>query len=744
MMVKPESPFKEMRIPEDNDILQSEEPELIQISASRPTFPVVVNTTDEFLGLQAQGDPRKLLYWVDVKLQGSKLRALGDTGSCRNLISYAVWDKLAYRPSLTPPGNTRIIAGNGEPLGLVGWILLKFEIAGQTVLHEVGVVQSLPVDFIVGGEFFFNHRCMLGYEDNFTNCLILRNKCCLLCKKNYKLMKVTQDPQICGMNRVSSELLACLIKNEPLFDETLAETSSINSKIDVVAEIDTESSDAACMMSKSPEAVNSDQVQCPAELIPETESNEIEIRRNNLQKVIAELKIHELQISATHKHRLIEIINKNLAAFAVDDDDLGRTDLVMHPIDVGNNSPFKEKRRPTPYAAREFVQTEIKRYKDLGIVSDADLGNCPYSSAIVVVPKKDGTFRLCIDYRRLNEQTVKDTYQLPLIQEIFNALAGNKFFIALDLLMGYHQIAIKPEDRLKTAFFAEQGLYMFNLMPFGLCNAPATFQRLMDRIFVEDLFKDILAYLDDLLVYGKSIDEVLTSFDKCLKKLIAAGLKCKPRKCKILPEKLEYLGHILSAEGITADKGKVEKIREWPFPKNKTEMQSFLGLCNYYRRLVPEYAEPANALYKATGLTKWESTPDLVQAFEFLKDKLCSISVVKLPDVSKPFILTTDASNYAVGAELCQSTGVIEAPVLWFSKALTSSQLNYSTYERELLAVVLACEHFALYLLGRAFKLRTDHRALMGIFNSKIGNSSRVAKWVLKLQPYKFEIEIIK
>ena len=251
-----------------------------------------------------------------------------------------------------------------------------------------------------------------------------------------------------------------------------------------------------------------------------------------MQTVIQELKISEINIPKAQKHRLIGIINKNLEAFALDDDDLGCTDLIEHPIDVGANLPFKEKRRPTPYAAREFVQTEIDRYKRLGIVSDADLGNCPYSSAIVVVPKKDGTYRLCIDYRRLNSQTTKDTYQLPLIQQIFDALAGQKYFIALDLLMGYQQILLREADRLKTAFFAENGLYQFNVMPFGLTNAPATFQRLMDKIFKDDLFRDLLAFLDDLLVFGKTLDAVLDSFDKCLGKLIKAGLKCKPKNVK--------------------------------------------------------------------------------------------------------------------------------------------------------------------------------------------------------------------
>ncbi len=247
-----------------------------------------------------------------------------------------------------------------------------------------------------------------------------------------------------------------------------------------------------------------------------------------------------------------------------------------------------------------------------------------------------------------------------------------------------------------------------------------------------------------MLIYGEELYQTLDSFDRALQKLIGTGLKCKPRKCKILPEKLEFLGHILSEHGITADSSKIDRIREWPFPKTKTEMQSFLRLCNYYRRLVPEFGDSAKPLYTATAEPKIVETPELRQVFEILREKLCSIPVVRLPNPNKPFILITDASNYAVGAELRQVEGPDEYPVLWFSKALTSSQVNYSTYERELLAVVLACENFSVFLLGRDFVLRTDHRALIGIFTSKIANSSRIAKWLLKLQPYRFEIQVIK
>ena len=179
-----------------------------------------------------------------------------------------------------------------------------------------------------------------------------------------------------------------------------------------------------------------------------------------------------MNVSADIKNWLVEIVNRNLKAFATSDDDLSITDRIEHTIDTGTNVPFKERGRPVPYGAREFLEKEIAKYLKLGIISPADPGQCPYTSSVVVVPKKDGTYRMCVDYRRLNTQTVKDNYNLPRIDEIFVALHDKKHFISMDLLMGYHQVRVSAADRAKTAFSTHMGLFQFNVMPFGLCNAP--------------------------------------------------------------------------------------------------------------------------------------------------------------------------------------------------------------------------------------------------------------------------------
>ena len=378
------------------------------------------------------------------------------------------------------------------------------------------------------------------------------------------------------------------------------------------------------------------------------------------------------------------------------------------------------------------------------IISPADPGKCPFASPIVVVAKKDSTWRMCVDFRQLNDQTIKDAYPLPRIDDIFTSLHSAHCFIALDLLMGYHQILVAELDRPKTAFITHKGLFVYNKMPFGLCNAAATFQRLMDTIFRAHLGIDTSAYLDDVLTYAPEFREILPLFERNLKILIQTGLKCKPRNCQLFDKTLIYLGHVLSHGTIAPDQSKLDKVRSWPFPTTGLEVLSFLGLCNYYRKFIPNFAEMADALYKVANESFVIPTDKLIDSFTQLKESLCSATLLRLPNPNLEFILETDASLIAVGAVLKQKENEEHPTVSFYSQSLSSSQRNYSTYERELFAVVRACEAFRVYLHGKPFLLRTDHRALCGLFSSSLQTSSRVVKWVMRLQPFKFTIQIVK
>ncbi|KAF0097232.1 MAG: hypothetical protein FD142_3166, partial [bacterium] len=553
-----------------------------------------------------------------------------------------------------PPGPTRVLASNSRALELIGWAPLRLELGGRTIYHEVGVVHDLPVDVILGGELMRPHQCTLQYADSGRNEFHMGLATCDKCDLTRERLREKKDAQ----------LTTHFVRRGP----------------------------AAPLVMASPETGPAHAVQI---------GPIVEQHQTKLVYVLQEMKVSELDVPADIKHRLVEIIERCLDAFAADDNDVGNTHVIEHEIRLKDGTPIKLRARPIPYAVREFVDTEVDRLYELDVISPADPGACPFASPIVVVKKKDGTWRMCVDYRRLNEQTDKDRFPLPRIDEIFNQLSAARSFISLDLLMGYHQVSIKREDRVKTAFITHRGLFMFNRMPFGLTNAPATFQRLMNTIFKDDLERGNSIYLDDLLLYALTHLDVLPIFEKTLRKLIIAGLKCKARKCKLFLKKVPFLGHVIADGKIEPDREKLDKIRDWPMPKTGLEMLSFLGLCNYYRRFIKPFADISDSLYKAAPMKLLEQTPLLIRAFEDLKQQLCNAVALHLPNIKGDFILETDASQIAVGAALKQPVadpdvagGIMEVPVSFYSQALSSAQRNYSTYERELFAVVKACEAY--------------------------------------------------
>ena len=651
-----------------------------------------------------ESNAKRLLFWVTATVQDREILTLADTGSCRNLMSKAFWMSLPAQDTLAPPGSTVVVAGDGKTLNLLGWSLVKFEIAGRPLYHEVGVVEDLPIDFLLGGEFMSPHTCNLQYSPTSRNTFTLGAGACAVCKRNHSLMHTGQSPMLRHFHKSQASA------------GKVSATTPVGSEA-VLATVD----DAAAT------------------------------RRKKLEKVLGELKINDLTVSAKLKHSLVALVDRCLDAFAADDDDIGYTTLVEHAINTGDAPPFREKLRPLPISRRDFCEKEVDRYLRLDVIEPTTAGKCPYASAVVIVGKKEVdlallalALRMCIDYRRLNHDTDKDSWPLPRIDDIINYLHGAKYFASLDLLMGYHQIPIKESDRPKTAFITHRGLFQFKRMPFGLCNAPATFQRLMDELFSTEIGKILLVYLDDLLIFAKTEEELLIGLEKTLKKLIAAGLKCKPRKCKLFRDSIEYLGHVISEMGVAPDRSKIEKIEKWPFPTTGVELASFLGLANYYRRLIDKFADWSFPLYKLVKEPILVATPELLKAFEDIKHAACQIPTVRIPDVTKPFIVETDASNVAVGAVLKQAgNDGKEFPVMFYSQGLSKSERNYSTYERELYAVVKACEAFRVFLLSNPFTLRTDHKALAALFNSKLKDSTRIVKWVMRLQEYPFHVEYL-
>ncbi|GBG59595.1 hypothetical protein CBR_g49855 [Chara braunii] len=368
----------------------------------------------------------------------------------------------------------------------------------------------------------------------------------------------------------------------------------------------------------------------------------------------------------------------------------------------------------------------------------------PYGSPVLFVPKNEGTLKMCIDYKGLNAITVKNREPLPCIDDLLDRVQGCQYFSKIDLKSEYHQIAIRPEDQHKTAFHTRYGLYEFVVMPFGLCNVPGTFQHAMNRIFHDYLDKFVILYLDDILIFSKAVEEHVAHLDKVLGLLRQHKFKINGEKLEFGRTRVLYLGHEIFAEGLKPDDAKVASIRDWPRPQSVTEMRSFLGMTGYYRTFVKNYSIVAAPLTDLTRLdTPWEWTDKCEAAFRHLKHALTHYKVLKLPDPDKPFIVTTDAGQYGIGAVLAQQEGPKLRPVDYMSKKMSSQKLAKSTYEKELYAVYKALTHWRHYLLGRFFILRTDHQTLRWMRTQPV-LSDALKRWIEVIEQYDFDPQYLK
>ena len=358
----------------------------------------------------------------------------------------------------------------------------------------------------------------------------------------------------------------------------------------------------------------------------------------------------------------------------------------------------------------------------------------PYSSNVVIVRKKDGSIRFCVDFRKLNNKTIKDAYALPRVEDTLHLLAGARYFTKLDLRSGYWQVEIAELDKHKTAFqMGTLGFFEFHRMPFGLCNAPSTLQRLMERCMGEMNLRDCLIYLDDIIIFSSTFEEHLERLEAVFSRLQLHNLKLKASKCDFLRSRVAYLGHIVSEEGIQTDPEKTAAIENWPVPKSIKDVRSFLGFTGYYRRFIKDYASiarPLNDLLVGHGTSakakKSKATKSAFiwtdrqqQAFITLKAKLCNPPVLAYADYHLPFKLHTDASTTRLGAVLYQHQNGQDRVVSYASRSLKPSERNYPAHKLEFLALKWAItEKYHDYLYGASFEVLMDNNPLTYIFTT--------------------------
>lgn len=412
---------------------------------------------------------------------------------------------------------------------------------------------------------------------------------------------------------------------------------------------------------------------------------------------------------------------------------------VDHRIELEQNTapPYRGIYRMSPTELDE-LKKQLDQLLSCGFIRPS---KSPYGAPVLFVKKKDGSMRMCIDYRALNRITVKNRYPLPLVDELFDRLRGAKYFSKLDLRSGYHQVRIDPEDIHKTAFRTRYGHFEFMVLPFGLTNAPATFMHLMHSIFRPYLDDFVIVFLDDILIYSRTLAEHKKHVRIALELLRKNQLYANTKKCSFFKESVSFLGHVVSADGISMEQDKVKAIRDWPAPTNITGVRSFLGLAGYYRKFVRNFSQIASAISELLHKNKrfeWKEEQRI--AFEELKSAVTSAPVLIPPDDSKPYVVTTDASGFAIGAALSQDQGRGLQPIAFMSKKMLPRETHYPVHEQELLAVVCALQEWRHYLHGRRFKVITDHQSLRYL-STQPQLSGRQARWSQFLQQFDVNIE---
>ena len=706
-------------------------------------------------------DTTNALY-VTGSLLDTQVDFLIDSGSADTLLSTSVFNQIPRkeRPTLSSP-ILDLVQANGSFLPNIGGAQMVVQIGKHKVRQKV-VVADIEDEAILGTKFLFT----VGGTVDFKLQQIITSDDCIQCDaSHHETLARVKLTQTCRIPPGHEAILPGQIKRDPVMPEEYdrMEENEVGIIEPVAGRTLSDMSNPSFIVGHTLVDASNDVL--PVRVLNPGDSEQV-IKRGTTVAMLRrvseesvgevpqepldqpdELVVPEHLLDLYYRsiehvphayHSVIAWLLREYAdVFSQNDDDIGRTSMTKHDIYTRNADPRRLPPRRVPIAKREEIDKQIQSLLQRGLIEESD---SPWASPIVLVKKKDGSQRLCVDYRKLNSVTVKDAFPIPRIDDTLDALAGATWFSTLDMSSGYWQVELTAEAAEKSSFVARSGLYKWKVMPFGLCNAPATFERLMEKVLSGLQWEIALIYLDDVIVFAKTIEEEIARLKIVFQRFRDANLKLKPKKCVLFQESVLYLGHRVSRDGVSTDPGKIRAVQEWPVPKNTTDVRSFIGLTSYYRKFVKGFADIARPLHKLMSknvVFHW--TDECQEAFQQLKTCLVSAPILAYPEAVGMFYLDTDASGTGLGGVLSQEQNGCERVIGYASRALTKEEQNYCATRRELLAVVEFLKHFRHYLYGRPVTVRTDHGSLRWLMNFK-QPEGQLAHWMEMISEYDMKI----
>ena len=671
------------------------------------------------------------------QIAGLHTRLLIDSGASLTLINKNLFSKLPYyfrRRVRYPPSWLMLQLADNSQLKVQYVLSLPITIANSTKIHNVYVVPKLSQPCIIGNDLIKKHNLQIDgrrqyayfkqisdyrfnqhhKEQQYYNddeYILIADERLRIPSTHVRYIRVRPNKPFLVVNEEGDDYEVTSLKNTPCVVNSI-----INPRKNLEIEVTNLTEKAITIPSGHALAYMKRLNQIQVNLVHQTDLSNTNSKQNIKTN---EQSLDETDLNQIEKRKLSDLIQTFPDVFS---EKTGKTNKVKHEIKL---LPGSQPCNLPPYriapARRQIVEENLREMLQDNVIVPS---KSPWASPVVLAPKKDGTLRFCVDYRKLNAISIRDAYPIPRIDDTLDSLQEAKFISTLDLRTGYWQVEMDEKSREKTAFITQKGLFEFKVMPYGLTNAPATFQRLMDVVLAGLKWQCCLVYIDDVIIYSSTFEQHIEDLKKVFEALRSANLTLKTSKCHFCRRETKYLGHVITKEGVKPDPDLIKSVVDFPRPQTIKDVQSFLGLTGYYRRFIENYARIAKPLIKqlrftTTGNHHLQWSNECTEAFNIMKKKLTTAPIMNTPNFEQSFILEVDACEYGLGAVLTQEYEHEKYVIAYASRTLSAIERRYGATEREALAIVWAIKHFRVYIEGSTVLIRSDCKALEWLRNAK-------------------------